>query len=100
MPIYVWGLLLVVLLLLAGVYLAVRLNYQQKIQHSEFCPKCGGNKFHRVHRHTADRVLGIGLSTRRFRCANSNCGWEGVRQYYSRPKSWGKSEHRSKHTSS
>lgn len=98
MPVYMWGLL--VLAMLVAVYLWVRLQYKKKIQNSEFCPKCGGSKFHRVRRHTMDRILGIGLSTRRFRCANSNCRWEGMRQYYPRPKSWGKSEHRSRHSQS
>ena len=90
---------LLFLAVLAGAYLGVRLNYRKKIQQSEFCPKCGGSKFHRVHRQSADRILGIGLQSRRFRCANSNCNWEGIRQYYPRPKSWKKSKHRSEHHS-
>jgi hypothetical protein len=98
MSFYLWGLL--VLVVLVSVYLLARLNYQRKIQHSEFCPKCGGSKFHRVRRHTMDRLLGFGLSTRRFRCANPNCNWEGMRVYYPRPKSWGKSEHRGRHSHS
>jgi len=97
MAVYLWGLL--VLAVLAGLYLLVRLNYRQKIQHSEFCPKCGGSKFHRVHRHTSDRIFGIGLAARRFRCANSNCKWEGIRQYYPHPKSWKKSKHHSQQDS-
>jgi predicted nucleic acid-binding Zn-ribbon protein len=95
MPVYLWVLL--VLAVLAGVYVWMHLNYQKKIQSGEFCPKCGGNKFHRLHRHSSDRIFGIGLSARRYRCANSNCGWEGVRQYYPRPKSWKKSVRRSDH---
>ena len=98
MSVYMWGLLFLSVLVI--VYLLVRFNYQKKIHHSEFCPKCGGGKFHRVRRHTFDRILGIGLSTRRFRCANPNCKWEGMRHYYPSPKSWGKSEHRSRHSQS
>ncbi len=98
MSVFMWGLLF--LAVLAGVYLMVRLNYRKQIQLSEYCPKCGGGKFHRIRRHTTDRILGLGLSTRRFRCANPNCGWEGMRQYYPRPKSWGKSEHHSRRSQS
>ena len=95
MPVYLWGLLVVAVLI--GVFLGIRLAYQNKIQPGEFCPKCGGSKFHRIHRHTSDRILGIGLSSRRFRCANSSCRWEGIRPYYPHPKSWKKSERRSRH---
>jgi hypothetical protein len=98
MSVYLWGLLAIAVL--AGVYLLVRLHYRRLIQRSEVCPKCGGRKFHRIRRHTYDRILGIGLETRRFRCANPDCRWEGLRQYYPRPKSWGKSEHHSRHSQS
>jgi hypothetical protein len=98
MHVFLWGLLF--LAALAGMYLFLRLQYNRQIQRSEFCPKCGGSEFQRVHRSTTDRMLGIGLETRRFRCANPNCNWEGMRQYYHRPKSWGKSEHESSHSSS
>jgi hypothetical protein len=90
MPAYLWGLLIIAVL--TSIYLLVRFNYKRQIQRSDLCPRCGGDKFHRVRRHTADRVLGIGLSTRRYRCANPACRWEGMRQYYRRPKSWSKSE--------
>jgi len=96
MSVYGWG--LIVLAALAIIYLSMRLSYNQHIVRSEFCPKCGGAKFHRVHRHTADRLLGIGLETRRFRCANPNCNWEGMRQYYHPPKSWGKSSSHRHHS--
>jgi hypothetical protein len=98
MSVYLWGLLF--LAVACGVFLYLRLNYNRHIERSEFCPKCGGTKFHRVRRHTADRLLGIGLEARRFRCANLNCNWEGLRQYYPRPKSWGKSSHQSHHSTS
>ena len=98
MSVYLWGLLF--LLVLSGVYLFSRVSYNHHIVRSEFCPKCGGSKFYRVHRRTIDRLLGIGLETRRFRCANLNCNWEGNRQYYRRPKSWAKSSSHSQHPSS
>jgi hypothetical protein len=98
MSVYLWGLLFFVAL--TGLFLLVRLHYGRKISRSDFCPKCGGSKFHRVRRHTLDRVLGIGLSTRRFRCANPDCKWVGLRQYYRRPKSWDKSSRRSSSSSS
>jgi len=93
MSVYLW--ILLFLAVLAAVFMYLRLEYNRHIQRSEFCPKCGGSKFHRVHRRTIDRLLGIGLETRRFRCATPNCNWEGMRQYYPTPKSWGKSERRS-----
>ncbi len=86
---YLWGLLLFAIL--AGIYLLLRLLYSRQIHRSDFCPKCGGSKFRRVRRRTIDRVLGMGLDARRFRCANPDCHWEGMRQYYRRPKSWKKS---------
>lgn len=98
MYVFLWGLL--IFAILAGLYLFLWLLYSRQIHRSDFCPKCGGSKFHRVHRHTVDRVLGIGLDTRRFRCANPDCHWEGMRQYYPRPKSWEKSSERSRHSSS
>ena len=90
MPIYAWGAL--ILAVLVGIYSLARMHYGRSIQHSDFCPKCRGSKFHRVRRRTIDRLLGIGLSTRRYRCANPDCRWEGMREYYRRPRSWGKSK--------
>jgi hypothetical protein len=98
MSVYLWGPLLF-LAVLVGLFLGIRLNYQKNIQKSEFCPKCGGNKFHRVHRHSADRIFGFGLQSRRFRCANPNCNWEGIRQYHPHSKNWKKSKRRSEHRS-
>ncbi len=98
MHVYLWGLLFFASL--ACLYILVRLNYSRHIHRSDFCPKCGESKFHRVHRRTIDRVLGIGLETRRFRCANPACHWEGMRQYYRRPRSWDKSSERSRTSSS
>jgi hypothetical protein len=96
MSVYFWGLLFLAVVL--GVFFYLRLNYNRHIVRSEFCPKCGGSKFHRVRRRTVDRLLGFGLETRRFRCSNPNCKWEGMRQYYPHPKSWGKSTHHSHHS--
>ncbi len=90
MHFYLWG-ALVFFVLLVGTFLLLRMQYGLRIQRSDFCPKCGGSKFHRIHRRTVDRLLGIGLGTRRFRCANPNCRWEGMREYYPSPRSWNKS---------
>ena len=90
MSVYVWG--VAILVALASVYFISRYMYSQQIYHSDFCPICGGSKFHRVHRRTIDRVFGIGLDTRRYRCTNPICQWEGMRQYNRSPKSWSKSE--------
>jgi len=42
------------------------------------CPRCGGN-IHRVHRHTADRLISIIVPVRRYHCTNRECGWSGLR---------------------
>jgi hypothetical protein len=98
MSMVLWG-LVILFVVLVGAFLWIRLNYRKSVQRSEFCPKCGGAKFYRVHRTTGDRIFGLGLQTRRFRCANSNCKWEGIRQYYPHPKSWKKSTHHSQQDS-
>jgi hypothetical protein len=94
MSVYFWG--LSVLAVLAGVYLGARLFYRKNIYHGEFCPNCGGSKFHRVHRHTIDKILGNGPSSARFRCAGPNCRWEGIRPNNAELKRQRKPEHRSR----
>ena len=42
------------------------------------CPRCGGD-IHRVHRKFLDRLTRWLAPTRRYRCANRDCHWEGLR---------------------
>lgn len=46
------------------------------------CPRCG-SELSRIHRRSSDRVLGIFVPLRRYRCKNSECGWQGRRVYRS-----------------
>lgn len=42
------------------------------------CPKCG-SELHRIHRHTADRLLSLVVPVRRYQCKNHDCRWRGLR---------------------
>ena len=42
------------------------------------CPKCNG-AIHRVHRSALDRWVSAYVPVRRYRCADSRCGWQGLR---------------------
>lgn len=42
------------------------------------CPRCGG-EIHRVHRRLRDRIIGVLVPARRYRCSNRECRWEGLR---------------------
>ncbi|GAB4565843.1 MAG: hypothetical protein Kow0047_16770 [Anaerolineae bacterium] len=50
------------------------------------CPVCG-SRLHRIHRRRRDRVLSLLVPVRRYRCANDECGWEGLRYGRSRRRS-------------
>lgn len=41
------------------------------------CPQCGA-PVKRVHRHRADRLVGLLRSVHRYRCTSTACGWEGL----------------------
>jgi hypothetical protein len=74
------GFVLVVLALLA---LVMRVRW--RMMHSQrlttlSCPRCGGS-IHRVHRRMPDRLLSLFLPSRRYRCGNSECRWQGLRVY-------------------
>jgi hypothetical protein len=47
------------------------------------CPSCG-SELVRIHRHGSDRVLGLFVPLRRYRCKNDECGWQGRRVYRSK----------------
>jgi hypothetical protein len=42
------------------------------------CPRCDG-QIHRVHRHAVDRLICLFVPVRRYRCANDECRWHGLR---------------------
>jgi len=42
------------------------------------CPRCNGN-IHRVHRHAVDRLISLYVPVQRYRCANDQCLWHGLR---------------------
>ena len=72
------GLLLVLGALIVG---ALRLRWQ--LMHTSSlvkvrCPKCG-SEIHRVHRHGLDRAINLYVPVRRYRCANRECRWDGLR---------------------
>ena len=59
----------------------IRFRYAKSTQwDATSCPKCG-SELHRVHRSLFDRILGKTFmpGARRYRCANHNCGWTGLR---------------------
>lgn len=41
------------------------------------CPRCGATGVVRVPRRAVDRLLGLFMSLRRYRCTHVECGWEG-----------------------
>ncbi len=42
------------------------------------CPRCDGN-IHRVHRHAMDHLISVYVPVSRYRCANDECRWHGLR---------------------
>jgi hypothetical protein len=41
------------------------------------CPQCGQHRLVPISRRGVDRLFGLFVSLRRFRCKNLECGWEG-----------------------
>lgn len=71
------------LLLVLGALLAIVLRTRWRLLtnpalSTELCPKCQG-PIHRVHRTRLDHVINIFVPVRRFRCANHECRWKGLR---------------------
>jgi hypothetical protein len=56
--------------------------------HVHICPLCGAGA-ERVHRHFADRLLGVFRSVHRYRCVRAGCGWEGIVSKDERPPAGG-----------
>jgi ribosomal protein L32 len=70
-----------VLLLIAFAFAVFRVRWRlvrlRRLQTRE-CPRCGG-ELHRIHRHTADRLLSLYVPVRRYQCKNDGCRWQGLR---------------------
>ncbi|WP_017716184.1 hypothetical protein [Kamptonema formosum] len=71
----------VLLLAVSAVLLVNRIRY--RLQTSEQlvslkCPACG-SKLHRNHRQLFDRLINSFVPVFRYRCANRQCGWQGLR---------------------
>jgi hypothetical protein len=72
----------IALVLLAGVlavYFIARAIFLRKVVRDGQCPHCSGVDFHRIHRSLGEKLLGYGTEVRRYRCANPECNWEGLR---------------------
>lgn len=70
-------------ILIVSALIAIVLRMRWRLMHSSSltamqCPRCGGT-IHRVHRRARDRVLSLVLPVRRYRCANTECRWQGIR---------------------
>jgi len=70
----------VALLLVAGLWGYGRRQLLERAVPTDKCPRCGQDKWHRIHRSLPDYFFGVGLKLRRFQCANEACHWEGLRR--------------------
>jgi len=73
---------IIAILLLASLviaYFTARLLYLRRVVRDGQCPQCFGIDFTRVHRSSGEKLLGYGTDVRRYRCANPECRWEGLR---------------------
>lgn len=69
--------------LILGALLAIFLRLRWRMMRSPAltvlrCPKCDSN-LHRTHRRTIDRLICLFVPVRRYRCANGQCRWKGLR---------------------
>ena len=69
--------------LLLGALVAIALRVRWRLLHNPAltllrCPWCSGN-IHRVHRHAGDHAISVFVPVRRYRCANDECRWHGLR---------------------
>lgn len=69
--------------LVLGALLAVVLRVRWRLLHNPAlallrCPQCKGD-IHRVHRRAVDRLISVFVPVRRYRCANGQCRWYGLR---------------------
>jgi hypothetical protein len=71
------------LALVLGAMVAIVLRVRWRLIHNSAlallrCPRCDGN-IHRVHRHALDRLISLYVPVQRYRCANDQCLWHGLR---------------------
>lgn len=74
----IWG---AVILVIAYVIYRTRYHYRTNPRFSaSACPRCGST-LKRVHRSQFDRLLSQTFlpGARRYRCSDTNCGWDGLR---------------------
>jgi hypothetical protein len=69
--------------LILGAMVAIALRVRWRLIHNSAlallrCPSCNGN-IHRVHRHALDRLISLYVPVQRYRCANNQCLWHGLR---------------------
>jgi len=69
--------------LVLGALVAIALRVRWRLIHNPAlallrCPRCDGN-IHRVHRHALDRLISLYVPVQRYRCANDQCLWHGLR---------------------
>ena len=68
------------LVIMTGLWWYGRRQLRRRAVSGDKCPRCGQAQWHRIHRTLPDHVFGVGLTVRRFRCANEACQWEGLRR--------------------
>ncbi len=71
----------VLLLAVSAVLLVDRIRYRLQTSQqlvSLKCPACG-SKLHRSHRHPFDHLINSFVPVFRYKCANRQCRWEGLR---------------------
>ncbi len=74
---------LIAIPMLLGVLLALIWRVRWRLERTPslttlLCPRCKSD-LHRIHRRTSDRLLGLFIPLRRYRCSNRECGWSGLR---------------------
>jgi hypothetical protein len=70
---------IILILLLIIAWFVGRAWYKRQVTIRDQCPRCGGTAFHRTRRNFLDRILGIGLPIRRYRCENPLCRYSVLR---------------------
>jgi hypothetical protein len=69
--------------LVLGAMVAIALRVRWRLIHNPAlallrCPQCDGS-IHRIHRHAVDRLISLYVPVQRYRCANGQCLWHGLR---------------------
>jgi hypothetical protein len=69
--------------LVLGAMVVIALRVRWRLIHNssltlQRCPQCNGS-IYRIHRHRLDRLISLYVPVQRFRCANDQCLWRGLR---------------------